>query len=146
MLMAGEEAAVRVVAIKAERSVAVRADPDRVWQLLQTPAIWSLKAKAFTFAVPGLHLHRLENGALKSQAVAVPAVTDGLGAVTHRLRTPYDRTRYGISAGADRAELEMTWTGPPGPDGANREAVALSLRATLSHYKAALEGTAEPAG
>lgn len=44
----------RAVAIKAERSVAVRADPDWIWQLLLSPAIWSLKAKCFVFAVPGV--------------------------------------------------------------------------------------------
>jgi hypothetical protein len=314
---AGQEAAVAVVEIKAARSIAVRADPDRVWQLLVSPAIWSLKARAFMFAVPGadrlclwvgstvsglpgnglyevavddsarsvmfqepapsrhfyrlavcpgrrgkvkVHIEvaryssrlradavetatraglvrwlsriqavaenrspapsdvisaevqrlclqvprqpkdwvsvtetaviradpsavwaavsaphfdpaspgtpvacgyvpgtpvgqpgemqyfveRLDDGALTSQAVAVSAMTDHLEAIAHRVRPPYDQTRYRVSADGGQAKLEMTWTGPPGPAGASREPVAAGLRAVLSHHKAALQDTAEP--
>jgi hypothetical protein len=60
---------VRAVEIRAERSVAVHADPDLVWRLLRSPAIWSLKATAFMFAVPGADHLRMWVG---STALGLP--------------------------------------------------------------------------
>jgi hypothetical protein len=144
--------------ISVAETVVVRADPSAVWAAVSAPhSIPSSQSEPVTCGfVPGTpvgqpgemqyFVERLEDGALKSQAIAVSAVTDGLCAVAHRLRPPYDQTRYRISADTGQVKLEMTWTGPPGPGGANRRAVGLNLRAILSHHKAALEGTAGPAG
>ncbi len=137
-------------------TVFIRADPGAVWAVLRTPHFIpaSPRIPVACGYVPGTpighpgEMHyfvaRAEDGALASQTIAVSALTNDLQAVTHRVRPPYDQTRYRVSADGGKANLEMTWTGPPGPVGASREPVASSLRAALYHLKAALEDTAEP--
>jgi hypothetical protein len=143
--------------ISVTETAVIRADPNTVWAAVSAPHFdpSSQNAPVACGVVPGTpagqrgemqyFVERLQDGALESHASAVSAMTDGLGAVTHRVRPPYDQTRYHVSTDSGQANLEVTWNGPPGPGGANRAAVASSLRATLSHHKAALEGTAEPA-
>jgi hypothetical protein len=41
------------------RSLAVRAEVDRVWQLLRGPAVWSLRPSFFVFELPGAERLRL---------------------------------------------------------------------------------------
>ena len=134
----------------------IRADPSAVWAAVSAPHFdpASPSTPVACGFVPGTpvgqpgemqyFVQRLEDGALTSQAIAVSAMTDHLEAIAHRVKPPYDQTRYRVSADGGQAKLEMTWTGPPGPAGASREPVAASLRAVLSHHKAALEDTAEP--
>lgn len=45
--------ALRVSTANVARSLAVRAEPDRVWQLLRRPAVWSLRPAFFVFELPG---------------------------------------------------------------------------------------------
>ncbi len=144
--------------ISVTEMVVVRADPSAVWAAMRVPHFDpSSQSEQVTCGfVPGTpvgqpgemqyFVRRLEDGALKSDAVVVSAVGDGLDAVTHRVGPPYDQVRYRVSADSGQAKLEMTWTGPPGHGGANRGAVEVSLRALLSHHKAELDGTAEPVG
>lgn len=141
--------------VSVTEAVVIRADPSAIWAAVSAPHFGpaSPSTPVACGYVPGTpvgqpgemqyFVERLEDGALASQAVAVSA-TDHLEAVAHRVRPPYDQTRYRVSADDSQARLEMTWTGPPGPAGANSEPVATGLRAVLSHHKAALEGTAEP--
>lgn len=142
--------------ISVAETAVIRADPSAVWAAVSSPHFGpaSQSAPVACGFVPGTpvgqpgemqyFVERLEDGALKSHAVAVSAITDGLEAVAHRVGPPYDQMRYRVSADSGHANLEITWTGPPGPDGASRGQVASGLRALLSHHKAALEGTAEP--
>ena len=97
---------VSVVAIKAERSVAVRADPDRVWQLLLSPAIWSLKARAFMFTVPGADQLRFWLG---STAAGLPH--NGLYEVAE------DHSRRSVTSGS-RPRPVTTTAWPRGQPGA----------------------------
>ena len=144
--------------VSVTETAAIGADPSTVWAAVRAPHLdpSSENAPVACGFVPGTPIgqpgemqyfvQRLKDGAPKSQAVAVSAIPDGLGAVTHRVRPPYDQTRYRVSAASGQANLELTWAGPPGPGDANRAEVGSNLRAVLSHHKAALEGTAEPAG
>ena len=134
----------------------IRADPNHVWAAISAPHFdpSSQNAPVACGVVPGTpagqrgemqyFVERTPEGALKSHAIATSAITDGLGAVTHRVKPPYDQTRYRVTAISGKANVEVTWSGPPGPDGANRELMASALRSTLSDHKTALEGTAEP--
>lgn len=143
--------------ISVTETAVIRADPSAVWAEVRAPHFdpSSQNAPVACGFVPGTpvgqpgemqyFVWRLQDdGARQSAVVAVSAMADGLSAVAHRVKPPYDETRYRVSAGAGQVSLEVTWAGPPGPGGANRAAVASSLRATLIHHKAALEGTAEP--
>ncbi len=142
--------------ISVTETAVIRADPRAVWAAVSAPHFdpASPSTPVACGYVPGTpvgqagemqyFVTRLEDGALTSEAVAVSAITDHLEAVAHRVRPPYDQTRYRVSADGGQAKLEITWTGPPGPVGASREPVAAGLRAALSHHKAALEDTAEP--
>lgn len=142
--------------ISVTETAVIRADPAAVWAAVSPPHFEpaSPSTPVACGYVPGTpvgqpgemqyFVQRLEDGALKSEVEVVSAVTDGMDVVAHRLKPPYDQTRYRVSAGNGQADLEITWTGPPGPGQASRGPVASSLRAVLRHHKAELEGTAEP--
>lgn len=142
--------------IAVTETAVIRADPNRVWAAISTPHFdpSSQNAPVACGVVPGTpagqagemqyFVERTPDGALKSDAIGTSAMTDAMGAVTHRVKPPYDQTRYRVSADGSQANLVITWSGPPGPDGANREPMASALRSTLSNYKTALEGIAEP--
>jgi hypothetical protein len=143
--------------ISVTETAVIRASPGDVWAAVSAPHFHPASAGTPVACgyVPGTpagqpgemqyFVQRLEAGALTSEAVAVSARTDSLEAVAHRVRPPYDQTRYRVSADGGHASLEMTWTGPPGP-GDGREPVASGLRATLSHYQAELQDAADPGG
>jgi len=142
--------------ISVTETTVIRADPAAVWAAVSPPHFEpaSRNTPVACGYVPGTpvgqpgemqyFVERLEDEALKSEVVAVSAVTDGMDVVAHRLRPPYDQTRYRVSVDLRQANLEMTWTGPPGPGEASRGPVASGLRAVLSHHKAELEGTDDP--
>jgi hypothetical protein len=142
--------------ISVTEAAVIRADPAAVWAAVSPPHFEhsSPGTPVACGYVPGTpvgqpgemqyFVQRLEDGTLKSEVVAVSAVTDGVDVVTHRITPPYDQTRYRVSADNGQANLEITWTGPPGAGQASRGLVASSLRAVLSHHKAELEGAAEP--
>ena len=142
--------------IPVTETAVISADPGAVWAAVSAPYFdpASKNAPVACGYVPGTpvgqpgemqyFVQRLEDGTLKADVAAVSAMTDGVEAVAHQVRPPYDQMRYRVSADGGQAILEMTWTGPPGPGGASRGLVASGLRALLSHHKAQLEGTAEP--
>jgi hypothetical protein len=81
-------------------------------------------------------IFRRSDGSLTSQAAAVSALA-GMDAVTHRLRPPYDQTRYHASAQGSGTRLQISWSGPAPSTAA--DTVAASLRALLEHHKSELE-------
>ncbi len=127
----------------------IRADPAAVWTAVHTPHFDpSRQIPVACGIVPGTpvgqrgeiqyYIWRDANGSVRSGALATSAILDGPGAVVHRLRPPYDQTRYRVLAGDRLARLEISWSGPAV---GMADAVAANLRAILQHHKSELEGS-----
>jgi hypothetical protein len=142
--------------VSVTEAAVIRGDPRAVWAAVHAPHFDSAPGSipvACGF-VPGAPVGRPgelqygvvrgEDGSLRSSAVATSQVLDGLGVVTHRVRPPYDQTRYRVSAEGDQARLELTWTGPA--VGSVAAVVAGWLRATLERHKSELESPAGDQG
>jgi hypothetical protein len=138
---------VRVVEIKAERSAAVRADPGRVWQLLLSPAIWSLKARAFMFAVPGADRLRFWVG---STALGLPgnglyevAEDDSARSVTFQEPAP-SRHYYRVAVrparrGTVRVHIEVARY----PSRLHADVLEIATRAGLARWLGRIRAVAE---
>ncbi len=142
--------------VSVTEAAVVRADPAAVWAAVSAPRFDAAPGHVPVACgiVPGApagrrgelqyFVVRHEDGTLRSQAVAVSEVLDGFGAMTHRVRPPYDQTRYRVSAEGDQARLEISWTGPAA--GSQAAAVARSLRTTLERHKSELDAAASEPG
>jgi hypothetical protein len=134
--------------ISVTHEAVIRADPVDVWTAVYAPhfELRSGQTPVACGIVPGTpvgergeiqyFIWRNDDGSLRSSALATSAILDGLGAVTHRLRPPYDQVRYRVFAGDGLARLEISWSGPAG---IMTDAVAAELRTIVEHHKSALE-------
>jgi hypothetical protein len=91
--------------MRIERSAVVNGEPDRLWALLSSPAVWSLQPDApFMFALPEAPALRLYIGATRRGiSPTLLEISDEVPGAMVRLRTlPTGRQEYTLSAAAGR--------------------------------------------
>lgn len=129
------------------RSLAVRAEADRVWKLLRAPAVWSLRPSFFVFELPGAERLRFCIGpaghgmgttvfevAHDDRARSVTFRAPPPGRLFHRLGVTPDRR------GRARVSIECSVSVPRASRRSQETATAGQLETWLSALRNVVEG------